>query len=115
MSPRIPAFLIGCIGTRSTLTYMAYKYPTMAQKLAPLATVPAVGWVYLSTIGTRDTGIEVFGGTIWWQNLRPLHAALWGYYSYLAYLGNRDAWKVLAVDTSIGLLMWLKKALPILL
>ena len=109
---RIPAFLIGCTGTRSMLTYIAYKHPNVAQVLAPVSMVPAIGWIYLSTVGNRDTGPEVFGGTIWWQDLRLVHAVLWVTYSYQAYRGDPGAWRALAVDTTIGLVAWLTKVLP---
>ena len=109
---RVPLFLIGCIGTRSMITYMAYKNPQLAYDLAPVAMIPAIGWVYLSTIGERYTGAEVFGGDIWWQNLRPIHAGLWGAFSYQAYNKNSNAYMFLATDTLIGLSAWMYKIAP---
>jgi hypothetical protein len=109
---RIPYFLIGCIGSRSILTYTAYKKPKLAQKLAPLAMIPAIGWVYLSTIGQRDTGVEVFGGKIWWQDLRPIHAGLWATFSIQAYNGDQNAYMYLATDTLLGFSAWMYMVAP---
>jgi hypothetical protein len=71
--------------------------------MGAIALLPAIGWFYLTFLGERNTGPEVFGELIWWKNLRPLHMILWGFFAYLAFQRNRHAWIVLFIDTLVGL------------
>lgn len=96
-------FLIGCIGSRLFLTYMAYKDPI---PIAYIATVISFGFMYIYLNGLRKTGIETFGEPIWWDDLRPIHSILYGLYAYLAFSGYPDAWQVLLIDTLFGLTAW---------
>lgn len=97
-------FLVGCIGTRSYLVYLAKTRPDLLSVMGALAVIPAIGFTLIYLFGWRKTGAEVFGDKIWWDALRPVHAALWGWFAYLA-LNQRhdDAWRVLFIDTLIGL------------
>lgn len=97
-------FLFGCILVRFVITAVAWAAsPEFLPWMGYAALVPALGWFYLIFIGSRDTGPEVFGGRIWWQNLRPIHMLLWGFFAYLAIHKNRNAWIVLLCDTLFGL------------
>ncbi len=104
MQKRIFLFLIGCIGVRSILVYVAktinIKYLPVAGMLALL---PAIGFSYLFLFGKRKTGPEVFGGTIWWNNLRPVHALLYFAFAVSAILKKSWSWLFLLVDVVIGL------------
>lgn len=107
MSPltlRLVLFFFGCILVRFLITAAAWAAPlSLLRWLGYAALVPAIGWFYLIFIGSRDTGPEVMGGRIWWQNLRPVHMLLWGFFAYLAIHENRNAWIVLLCDTLFGL------------
>lgn len=105
MEWRFPLFLFGCIGTRSALTYLVWKWPEIAQRFSLLFLVPVIGWLWILFVRPRDTGPEVFGGKIWWNNLRLPHAGLWALTAWLAY-HNSMAWKSLAADTLLGLGAW---------
>lgn len=108
MQKRFALFLIGCIGTRSLFVYIA-KNSTLPflKYLGYLALLPAIGFLYIFLTGTRQTGPEVFGSKIWWNNLRPVHALLYLLFAYNAIIGNKDAWKFLFVDVIIGLTSFL--------
>jgi hypothetical protein len=101
---RFLLFLIGCIGTRSFFVYLA-KYINIEYLpfLGYLALLPTIGFIYIFLTGSRDTGLEVFGDKIWWNNLRPLHALLYGLFAYNAINKNLFAWKFLFIDVIIGL------------
>jgi hypothetical protein len=101
---RFLLFIIGCIGSRSLLTIVA-KNASSANLvyLGYLALLPAIGFTYLFVTGERKTGPEVFGGKIWWNNLRPVHSLLYFLFSYNAISGNHNAWIYLLVDVLIGL------------
>ena len=68
-----------------------------------LALIPAIGFLVIYMFGLRKTGNEVFGDTIWWNDLRPIHAMFYGLFAYLAISKNSNAWIVLLVDTVFGL------------
>jgi hypothetical protein len=101
---RFALFLIGCIGLRSLFVYVAWKVPvTYLPYLGAAALLPAIGFLWIWASGSRQTGAEVFGEHIWWNNLRPLHAALYIAFAIGAFLQHRNAWMFLAADVVVGL------------
>jgi hypothetical protein len=101
---RFLLFIIGCIGTRSLFVLIAKNAgPKYLPLLGYLALLPAIGFMYIYLTGSRQTGAEVFGGKIWWNDLRPLHSLLYFLFAYNAIIGNNKAWMYLLVDVIIGL------------
>ena len=109
---RIALFLIGCMGARSLLVYLAYKKSSRPY-VALFATLVAIGFMYIFITGSRKTGAEVFGDTIWWNHLRPVHATLYAAAALMIWTNTyaNDAWKVLLLDLIIGLLAFANKHL----
>ena len=108
MQKRFLLFLIGCIGIRSLFVIIAKNASiNYLPILGYLALLPAIGFIYIYVTGSRKTGAEVFGGKIWWNNLRPLHAILYGLFAYNAINRNHNAWMYLLVDVIIGLVSFL--------
>ena len=105
MTPQHAAlFLIGCIGSRAAFTAVTAFAPTTALRwLGAIALLPAIGFAVIYAFGLRKTGLEVGNKPIWWNSLRPIHAALWGAFAVSAISGYRGAWAFLAVDTVFGL------------
>ena len=105
---RFLLFLFGCIGMRSLFVIIAknisIKYLPI---LGYLALLPAIGFMYIFITGARQTGAEVFGEKIWWNNLRPVHALLYSLFAYNAITGNKSSWIYLLIDVIIGLLSFL--------
>lgn len=101
---RILLFLVGCMGARFAIVYVAYVIPG---KFLPWMSVPAlaiaVGFSLIYINGWRKTGLETGGQPIWWDGLRPIHASLWFLFALLAFKKDRRAWMVLLLDTLIGL------------
>ena len=105
---RFLLFLIGCIGTRSLLVYLAKNVnKTYLKYMGYLSLLPAIGFFYLFLSGSRKTGAEVFGDKIWWNDLRPVHGLMYFLFSYNAINGNPNAWLYLLVDVIIGLISFL--------
>ena len=105
---RIFLFLIGCIGTRTLLTYIAsVASKTVLRIMSYFAALISIGFITIFVNGWRKTGPEVFGDKIWWNRLRPIHGILYGLFAYYAYTGNRDSYIFLAVDVVIGLFAFL--------
>lgn len=108
LTKRIVLFLIGCIGSR---TLIAYTAKTIDINYLPymgyLAIVIILDTLYIYITGSRTTGLEVFGGKIWWNDLRPIHALLYGLFAYSAINKQPTAWIYLMVDVVIGLVSFL--------
>ncbi len=105
---RFLLFLIGCMGSRLLLVYIAKNINTIWLKyMGYLALLPAIGFIYIYLSGARKTGPEVFGDKIWWNNLRPIHALLYILFSYNAINGNKNSWMYLFIDVVIGLISFL--------
>ena len=105
---RFLLFFIGCIGTRLLLVYIAKNIDIKLLKyMGYLLLLPAVGFIYIYLTGIRQTGAEVFGEKIWWNNLRPVHGLLYFLFSYNAINGNKNSWIYLFVDVLLGLTSFL--------
>ena len=105
---RFLLFLVGCIGTRSLFVYLAKKASTqILMYMGYLALLPAIGFLYIYFSGARQTGAEVFGDKIWWNNLRPIHSLLYFTFAYNAINGNPFSWVYLLIDVVIGLVSFL--------
>jgi hypothetical protein len=105
---RFLLFLFGCIGTRFLFVYVAKKVDLKyLPYLGYLALLPAIGFMYIYITKSRQTGLEVFGEKIWWNDLRPLHASLYGLFAYNAINGNPKAWMFLLADVTFGLISFL--------
>lgn len=105
---RFLLFIIGCIGTRSFFVYIAKNASSKyLELLGYLALLPAIGFMYIYLTGSRQTGAEVFGEKIWWNDLRPIHSLLYFLFSYNAIIGNNRAWMYLLVDVIFGLVSFL--------
>jgi hypothetical protein len=101
-------FLVGCIGARSLIAYAAYATPTeYLPYLGLLALGPVLGWIYIMATGARKTGLETGGEKIWWNRLRPIHAAAYAGFAIAAFMKNRDAYKFLVFDVLFGLGAWI--------
>lgn len=108
LKKRFALFLFGCIGIRTLFAYIAKKSTkTQLKRLGYLAILPAIGLMYIYLSGSRQTGVEVFGEKIWWNNLRPIHSLLYALFAYNAILQRDYAWKFLFADVWLGLIGFL--------
>jgi hypothetical protein len=105
---RFLLFLVGCIGTRLLLVYIAKNInTTLLRYMGYITLLPAFGFMYIFLTGSRKTGAEVLGDKIWWNDLRPIHALLYFAFSYNAINGNPYSWVYLFVDVMLGLVSFL--------
>ena len=104
---RFFAFLIGCIGTRLLLVFIAkYIDISLLPYLGYLSILPAVGFMYIYLTGSRKTGPEVSGEKIWWNNIRPIHSLLYFMFAYSAIMKKSYSWIFLLIDVVFGLVMF---------
>ena len=105
---RFLLFLIGCIGIRFFLVYIAKNISIdLLKYMGYILLLPAIGFIYIYLTGMRKTGPEVFGDKIWWNNLRPIHGLLYLLFAYNAIYGNKNAWIYLFIDVLLGLTSFL--------
>ena len=96
-------FLVGCLGTRSLMAYAAkYVDKPKLKIMGYIAIIPALVWLYMYFINPRTTGPEVFGGTIWWNDWRLVHAMTYLLFAIYAIKGEDFAYIPLVVDVFIG-------------
>ena len=108
LQERFLLFLIGCIGIRSLFVIIAKYINTKYLKyLGYVALLPAVGFIYINLTGSRETGAEVFGEKIWWNDLRPIHSIFYFLFAYNAIIGNKQSWIYLLLDVLFGLISFL--------
>jgi hypothetical protein len=100
---RFLLFIFGCIITRLTFVYLSKKYRYYLPFFGLLALLAIMGWINILFFNKRDTGPEVFGDKIWWNNIRPVHTVLFLIFAILALQKNKNAWIFLLIDTIIGL------------
>ena len=112
-------FLIGCLGTRFFLAHLAKRSVVnnnliLLRTLGFLAILPALGFAYLFATNSRLRAREA-GGRTWWHCYRPIHAAMYATFAYLALSSQRElrasAWMVLAADAALGAALWANKRL----
>lgn len=97
-------FLLGCIPTRLLLALSAYKIDREKLPYMSILTIPiALGFLNIYFRSPRNTGPEVFGDKIWWNDLRPVHATLYILFSVFALKKNKNAWILLLLDALLGL------------
>ena len=105
---RFLLFLIGCIGTRVLFVIISKYIPNnYLPYLGYIALLPMIGFIYIWITNSRKTGPEVMGDKIWWNDLRPVHALLYGLFAYHAINRNENAWIYLLIDVIIGLVSFL--------
>ena len=105
---RIAYFMIGCIGSRSLLFYLAYSAnPKMLLYMGCLATIVAL-WFFYSYMKYKPTDTGAFGGHVWWNDLRLVHSILYSLFAFNAITGQqRMAWIILLADVFIGFVSFL--------
>lgn len=102
---RIVLFLGGCMVVRAALAFAAYRLPLpYVFWMAFPALLMATGFLVLFLFHLRPTGREVNYERIWWDRLRPVHAALYFAFAIFALQRKRIAYLFLLADWILGLL-----------
>ena len=94
---------------RFLLAYLAYRVPLVwLKRMTYPALLVSLGFIIIYMGNLRPTGLETGGNLIWWDALRPFHAAMYLLFALYAWKGHRDiAWKMLFLDACIGLISFL--------
>lgn len=105
-------FLGGCMPTRALFVFGAYKLRNN-KKIFPwlgvVALLIGVGFLYQHISG-RKTGAEVFGGKIWWDDMRSIHALMYITFAILCFINTAEtrkyAYVPLLIDIVFGISAW---------
>lgn len=95
-------FILGCIPARVALAYVAKTHTEWLRPLAAVALAIGLGFLFIYFTDARKSGAETFGQPIWWNDLRPLHGALYLAFATAAMAGRKDAWVILTIDVMVG-------------
>jgi hypothetical protein len=104
---RFLLFLFGCILVRTILVIIAKTHQEYLPAMGCLAFIPAIGFFYIYANNKRQTGDEVFGSQIWWNDLRPIHGLLYTLFGISAIQQNPNSWIILLFDVIIGFVAFL--------
>ena len=102
-------FFLGCVPARLLFVYFAYllnlnntKY--LSTLFLMITFMIGIGFWTIYVMGWRKTGVEVGGGKIWWNSLRPVHGTIYLLFTLLTVLGYRNTWPLLLLDVVIGII-----------
>lgn len=102
-------WLLACIAARLALVALATQINNRSRRRLAAAGSLAVGVGFLLVWGRRLRAFESTGAGngVWWDALRPVHAALWLTAAAMLYsdgVRRREAWvTVLALDAALGI------------
>lgn len=100
-------FIFGCMFVRGLFVLIAKYINKNYLPYLGVSALPLVfGFIYVYFGGfKRKRG--VFGETIWWGNLRPVHAILYSIFAYLAISKSNNSYVPLLLDVSVSLLSFI--------
>ena len=108
---RIIVFLFGCILARTILVLMAKNLNKEYLKIMGYLALPiGLSFIYLYFFGNQraDSQLEWLGDKkIWWNQMRLVHGLIWLLFAVLAFTKFNYSWIILAIDTLIGLSVWI--------
>ena len=105
---RFLAFLLLCIPVRIAFVFAAKNINVnYLPYLGYLGMLPALGFFHIFVFGKHKSGGETFGQKIWWNNLRPIHSALYFIFVYLAINKNKNAYIPLLIDVIFGFISFI--------
>jgi hypothetical protein len=107
MIPKLSLIYIFCLMVRTGLIYLAYLSVKESNAIYRLIfsliyLTFSVGFLYQFVFKPRQKG--AFDQYIWWDYLRPVHAVIYLYVSYLIYEKNMAFIPLLVADNIIGLI-----------
>lgn len=107
---RILVFIIACIGMR-IIFMLTSKYidPTYLPYLGIIALMISLSMMYIYLFGSEkaEKQLEWLGeDKTWWNQLRPVHSALYLLFAVYAFKKQSFAWIIILIDTIVGFSGW---------
>lgn len=103
---RMYVYFVACLPCRLLLVFLALYYKKQVDRIRWVGYCIAAAFLLLFFTGWRKVGLETAMSheKIWWNSLRPLHAAC---FALFAFSGH---WAFLLADFAIGLAVGVLKA-----
>ena len=97
---RVIIFLLACVPARILFALTAYLWKS------PLLALPAIAIAagLLYNLIVRRPARGGFGGIVWWNEARAVHAALLIAFATMRLRRMRGAWRLLVADAGLALL-----------
>ena len=99
---RAAIFYLGCIPIRSLTVAVAVMFPEYAWVVGVMYVVFAVGLAW-RLINHKASDRGGFGGSVWWNSMRPVHIVLWLLFAVLVARKDERAWIPLVLDITLSL------------
>ncbi len=105
-------FLVGCLGTRALMALIVKNLPKHYLPYAgTIGLIISITMASLYIFKLRQRGAEAGGlstgpGKIWWNDVRPIHAALYLVFACYAFQEKSYAYVPLVIDPIFGLAVW---------
>lgn len=99
---RFLLFIFGCILMRTIIVIIAKDRQEWLPVMGYFSMIIAFGFLFIWSTGARQTGPEVFGGKVWWNDVRPIHGLLYLLFGISAIQQNPNSWIILLADVLIG-------------
>jgi hypothetical protein len=80
-----------CVPARITIALIVWFIPTVWLPAAGIIALVGVGWLVYRFATFDSTQVGVFKQPVTWNFLRPMHAAVWSLFAYLALTKNTHA------------------------
>ena len=101
-------YFMWCISVRIIISLIAKNTSVnYLPILGLISLIPAFSFIHMFYNKDKQNGDKGFSGAvIWWSNLRLIHSFMYLWFAYSAYNKDKDAWKILMIDTFIGFSAW---------
>jgi len=103
MIKEISYYFVICILVRLLLAYSVYKNYKNKIRYVFIIFYLLLGLGSLYHFIKNDRSIGAFSQKVWWQNYRIIHTILFLGVCILLYKKNKNAWKLLLIDTLISI------------
>ena len=97
-----------CIPIRGAAAALALIVGIRAPRLLPVVGIvsTSVTFTFVFNVYQVHAGVKTkggFGGYMWWNGLRPMHAVLWGVAAVASFSGQWWAGIPIVADTTVGI------------
>jgi len=100
---RMLLFTFICIPTRIALAFAAKSVlPKYSKIVSIIAIFIAIAWIYKYFTHDSKTSRGAYGGKVWWNKMRIVHAVIFIIFAILVIQKNPNAWLLLLFDVVIG-------------
>lgn len=101
-------FILGCIICRAIIAYgMSYIPTRFLPYMGTITMIPFIGFSYIYLNDLRKVGLETGGKEIWWNDMRPVHGAIYYMFSIMALKSNKHAYLALVLDVIVAIFVFI--------